>query len=201
MRIDVLGQVSVSNGDAAISGQALGGRRARVALVALALSPQAVPADRLASMIWADELPATWQVALRGVVRGLRSVLAPIGGGDQHVVSTAPSGYQLAPGIEVDVRLAEQAVRRAAELLAEGRPAAALELVEPISDQTGDQLLPGEDAEWLAPHRTAADATAASRARTRRRCGRSGRRPPHRDRGRPPGREPRHRSTSARIGH
>jgi len=161
VRIDVLGQVSVSNGDAGVSGQALGGRRARVALVALALSPQAVPADRLASMIWADELPATWQVALRGVVRGLRTVLAPIGGGDQRVVSTAPSGYQLAPGIEIDVRLAELAVRRAAELLAEGRPAAALELFESVSHQTGDQLLPGEDAEWLAPHRTAADATAA----------------------------------------
>ena len=161
VRIDVLGQVSVSNDGAVIGGQALGGRRARVALVALALSPQTVPADRLATMIWADELPATWQVALRGVVRGLRTVLAPIGGGDQHVVSTAPSGYQLARGIEVDVRLAEQAVRRAAELLADGRAAAALELVEPIADQTGDQLLPGEDAEWLGSHRTAADATAA----------------------------------------
>jgi predicted ATPase/DNA-binding SARP family transcriptional activator len=161
VRIDVLGQVSVSNGDELVGGQALGGRRARVALVALALSRQAVPADRLASMIWADELPATWQVALRGVVSGLRTVLAPIGGGDQRVVSTAPSGYRLAPGIEVDVRLAEQAVRRAAELLAEGRPAAALELVESIADHAGDQLLPGEDAEWLAPHRTAADATAA----------------------------------------
>jgi len=161
MRIEVIGQVGVSNGDARVSGQALGGRRARVALVALALSQQTIPADRLASMIWADELPATWQVALRGVVRGLRTVLAPIGGGDQHVVSTAPSGYQLAPGIEVDVRLAEYAVRRAADLLADGRAAAALEMVESLADKTGDQLLPGEDAEWLAPHRSAADATAA----------------------------------------
>ncbi len=157
----MLGQVSVSNGDGLVSGQALGGRRARVALVALALSQQAIPADRLASMIWADELPATWQVALRGVVRGLRTVLSPIDGGDQNVVRTAPSGYQLAPGIDVDVRLAEQAIRRAAELLADGRAAAALELVESVADQTGDQLLPGEDADWLGPHRTAADATAA----------------------------------------
>ena len=31
-----------------------------------------VPADRLAATIWADDLPATWQSALRGVVRGLR---------------------------------------------------------------------------------------------------------------------------------
>jgi predicted ATPase/DNA-binding SARP family transcriptional activator len=161
VRIDVLGQVAVTDGHAQVAGQALGGRRARVALVALALSGQTIPADRLASLIWADELPATWQVALRGIVRGLRGVLAPIGGGDQQIISTAPSGYRLAAGVEVDVRLAEQAVRRAAELLAEGRSAAALELARPIADVDGDQLLAGEDAAWLEPHRIAADSVAA----------------------------------------
>jgi predicted ATPase/DNA-binding SARP family transcriptional activator len=161
VRIDVLGQVAVTDGNARVAGQALGGRRARVALVALALSAQTIPADRLASLIWADDLPATWQVALRGIVRGLRGVLASIGGGDQRVISTAPSGYRLAAGVEVDVRLAEQAVRRAAELLAEGRSAAALELTQPIADLSGDQLLPGEDAAWLEPHRIAADSVAA----------------------------------------
>ena len=161
MRIDVLGQVAVTDGHAEVAGQALGGRRARVALVALALSGQTIPADRLASLIWAGDLPTTWQVALRGIVRGLRGVLDPIGGGDQQVISTAPSGYRLTTGVEVDVRLAEQAVRRAAELLAEGRSAAALELAQPIAEQSGEQLLPGEDAAWLEPHRIAADSVAA----------------------------------------
>jgi predicted ATPase/DNA-binding SARP family transcriptional activator len=161
VRIDVLGQVAVTDGHAQVAGQALGGRRARVALVALALSAQTIPADRLASLIWADELPATWQVALRGIVRGLRGVLAPIGGGDQQVISTAPSGYRLTAGVAVDVRLAEQAVRRAGDLLAEGRSAAALELAQPIAELSGDQLLPGEDTAWLEPHRIAADSVAA----------------------------------------
>jgi predicted ATPase/DNA-binding SARP family transcriptional activator len=161
VRIDVLGQVAVTDDESQVAGQALGGRRARVALVALALSAQTIRADRLASLIWADELPATWQVALRGIVRGLRTVLAPIGGGDQQVIATAPSGYRLAPGVDVDVRLAEQAVRRAGDLLAEGRSAAALELAKPIAVQSGDQVLPGEDAAWLQPHRDAVDAVAA----------------------------------------
>jgi DNA-binding SARP family transcriptional activator len=73
IRVDVLDVVGVVNGDLAVAGQALGGRRARVALVALALAGQQLSADRLASIIWGDDLPATWQVALRGVVRGLRS--------------------------------------------------------------------------------------------------------------------------------
>jgi predicted ATPase/DNA-binding SARP family transcriptional activator len=160
VRIDVLGPVAVVNGDASVSGQALGGRRARVALVALALSGQAVQADRLASMIWADELPATWQVALRGIIRGLRTVLAPIGGGDQHVIATAASGYSLSPGVDVDLRLAEISVQRAADLLAEGRHQAVLDLVRPLIDCSGEHLLQGEDAEWLAPHRLSADAIA-----------------------------------------
>jgi predicted ATPase/DNA-binding SARP family transcriptional activator len=161
VRIDVLGDVAVASERGSVAGQALGGRRARVALVALALAPQSLPADRLASIVWPDDVPATWQVALRGVVRGLRGVLAPIGGGDQQVIATAPSGYQLAPGVDVDVRLAEHDLREAAKLLAQGRHLAALELARPIADYSGDQLLAGEDAGWLEPYRAATDATAA----------------------------------------
>jgi len=161
VRIDVLGAVAVASDRGSVTGQALGGRRARVALVALALSTQTVPADRLASMIWPDDLPATWQVALRGIVRGIRGVLTPIGGGDQQVIATAPSGYRLAPGVDVDVRLAEHDVRKATELLAQGRHLAALELARPIADYSGEQLLTGEDAAWLEPYRNATDATAA----------------------------------------
>src|SRR5450432_3762490 len=160
VRIDVLGAVAVAGAHGSITGQALGGRRARVALVALALSTHSVPADRLASMIWPDDLPATWQVGLRGIVRGLRGVLTPIGGGDQRVIATAPSGYRLAPGIDVDVHVAEHDVRAATELLAQGRHQAALDLVRPIADQSSEQLLPDEDAGWLEPYRQSIEATA-----------------------------------------
>ena len=94
-------------------------------------------------MIWGDELPATWDVALRGVVRGLRTVLAPIGGGDQHVIATVPSGYRLAPGVDVDVLGRRPGVASAAELLPRGEHQAALELAEPVADQSGEQLLAG----------------------------------------------------------
>ena len=160
MRVDVLGPVAVVSADGAVTGQALGGRRARVALVALALSSQTVAADRLASMIWGDELPATWDVALRGVVRGLRTVLAAIGGGEQHVIATVPSGYRLAPGIAVDVVRADDALRSATELFSQGRHQAALDLAEPVTRLVGEQLLAGDDAAWLEPHRQAVDALA-----------------------------------------
>ncbi|MGH8889152.1 MAG: BTAD domain-containing putative transcriptional regulator, partial [Acidothermaceae bacterium] len=158
MRIDVLGAVTVANGDASVSGRALGGRRARVALVALGLSSGHVSAQRLADLLWPDDdLPPTWQVALRGVIRGLRTACAPINGDGQQLIVTQPAGYALASGVDIDIELASSALRNARELVKQGRHQAALALTKPVSQLSGSQLLPGEDAEWLGPHRRAVD--------------------------------------------
>ena len=160
MMVDVLGSVAVHGGGAVIAGQALGGRRARVVLVALALADGPVPADRLARLVWGEAPPSTWPAALRGLVRGLRAVCAPAGGGDQHLIATVPSGYQLAAGVRVDVAQAAHDVTRAAELLAEGRYQAVVEAAQRIARLSGDHLLPGEDADWIDPYRYRVDATA-----------------------------------------
>ncbi len=169
VNVDVLGAVAVradaAAGGAEISGLALGGRRARVALVALALSGGYLPADRLAAIIWGDNLPPTWQPALRGVVRGLRSACAPVGGGDQRLIVTAPSGYRLADDAVVDTEHAAAQVRQAAVLLAEGRLRAVVDIARPLSRLSGEQLLPGEDGDWLGPHRRAVDDVALRAAR------------------------------------
>ncbi len=54
--------------------------------------------SRLAELVWDGGPPATWPVALRGVIGGLRSVLRTVGLDDQAVVATVPGGYRLAPG-------------------------------------------------------------------------------------------------------
>jgi predicted ATPase/DNA-binding SARP family transcriptional activator len=160
MRVEVLGVVRVTSGQDAVAGQALGGRRARVALVALALAGQPVPADRLADIIWGDDLPATWHVALRGVIRGLRLACAALGGGEQELIATAPSGYQLAVGVEVDIEVAAEDLMAATGLLAQGRHRAAMHLAEPVSRLSGGQLLAGESASWLDRHRGVIDSLA-----------------------------------------
>ncbi len=75
--VQILDPVTVTHRGLSMSGQALGGRRARVALVALALAEGPVPADRLAAVIWADDLPATWPAALRlrAIARGSYELL------------------------------------------------------------------------------------------------------------------------------
>jgi hypothetical protein len=54
----------VVNAGVTVSGMALGGRRARVALTALALAENQLTAGQLAAVVWADQPPATWQAAV-----------------------------------------------------------------------------------------------------------------------------------------
>ncbi len=160
VHISVLGPVTVSGRDVVVAGQALGGRRARVALVALALSGGPVPAERLATLIWAGEAPPTWPAALRGVIRGLRAALDGIGAAGQQIITTAPAGYGLAAGVTVDVRDLPRALRAAEGLAGQGRHQAVLDAVAPLAAMAGEQLLPGEDEAWLEPRRREIDEAA-----------------------------------------
>lgn len=160
IRIDVLGAVSVSAAEGRVVGPDLGGRRCRVALVALALHRLPVPAARLADIVWSGRPPPTWAAALRNVVRDLRGALDHIGLSEQQLVVTAPAGYGLAPH-ETDLQLAEADTVRAEQALADERPDEALRLATPASQLRGEDLLPAEDAEWLHPHRDALDALRA----------------------------------------
>ena len=153
--VELLGPVSIRNGDGLVSGNALGGRRGRVVLVALALADQPIAGERLAAMVWADDPPATWTVALRGIVSGIRSAASTIGLGEQRLIETTASGYALAQGIDVDVR--DESIREAEQLLEQERFAAALQAVERAALREGAALLPGEDLDWLLPHRERLD--------------------------------------------
>jgi predicted ATPase/DNA-binding SARP family transcriptional activator len=162
VRVDVLGAVTVwGEGPPAaggapthIGGLALGGRRARVALVALALADHPIPAERLAAIVWANDPPPTWQPALRGVIRALRTALSPIGLGDQHLITTEPAGYALARQAQTDLKVAETDLDRAHPDTA---PTQAILLAQSAAALRADDLLPQEDAEWLRPHREAID--------------------------------------------
>lgn len=160
IRVEVIGEGAVRRGAVAVAGLELGGRRARVVLAALALTDGPVPADRLATLIWPDAPPPTWPAALRGVIRSLRAALDAVQADGQRLIATTPSGYCLAPGAGVDLDLAEAAITEAAARAGQGRPEAAIAAAEPVTVLSGDQLLPGEDGSWLAPHRARADALA-----------------------------------------
>ena len=73
-----------------VAGSRLGGRPRPRVLAALALEGGTQSGARLAELVWDGRPPATWPVALRGVVGGLRSVLRDGGIDDQALVATVP---------------------------------------------------------------------------------------------------------------
>jgi predicted ATPase/DNA-binding SARP family transcriptional activator len=160
MEVQLLGTVTVRGLRGELAGAQLGGRRARIALAALALSPQPLSADRLAAALWPEDRPTTWPVALRGVVRSLRLALAPIAADDESLIVTTPSGYGLAIGTTVDVGQAGDTIRRAQMMVDSGSYRLAIEALDPLTRRRGDQLVPEEDADWLLDHRAAVDAAA-----------------------------------------
>ncbi len=143
-----------------VSGSRLGGRRAHAVLGALALEGGTLSGDRLADIVWDGRPPATWPVALRGVIGGLRGVLRTVGIDDQAVVTTVPGGYRLAATASVDVTEATDLLERAREQIRTGRPRAAREQLARIGAWRGADVLSGLEAEWLQVHRERVDALA-----------------------------------------
>jgi predicted ATPase/DNA-binding SARP family transcriptional activator len=157
VRVDLVGVPAVHTSRARLAGAELGGRRAQVLLVALALDGAPVSGARLADMVWDGAPPATWPAALRGVVRGLRTAVAEVVGHDQELVATVPGGYALATGVETDLDAGEAALREARDLVAAGQPRGAIELLRPATALRGADVLAGQDGEWLSATRTRVD--------------------------------------------
>ena len=145
VRIVLLGGVAVTGGSSAeiVEGAHLGGRRAHLVLAALALEPGPLSAERLASLVW-DEPPATWRVAVRGLVGDLRKRLAHLG---PELVVTTPTGYRLAGDVTTDVDALDATMASAAGLRAAGRWHALLARLADAPTLDASQLAAGLDAE------------------------------------------------------
>ncbi len=118
------------------------GRRDRVVLAALVVSPTApVPADRLAEALYGDALAPTWRKAVQGSIMRLRQALGP------RAVETTVDGYRLTVGDdEIDLRRFLRLSQQAAELTEVGQAARAVPMLrealglfqgEPLTDLDG----------------------------------------------------------------
>ncbi|MGY4771215.1 nSTAND1 domain-containing NTPase [Kribbella sp. CWNU-51] len=110
MGISVLGPLTIEGDHKTL------GRRDRVVLAALAVHPgDVVSAEKLADVVWGEQVPASWPKVVQGCVVRLRKVLGI------HAIETLPLGYRLAvPLDEIDAQQFERAVGRARKLLAAG---------------------------------------------------------------------------------
>ncbi len=102
----------VVEGPAGTFGEAdLAGKQARVALASLTLERVPIDRDRLADMIWGEELPDQWSSSLNVLISKIRSLLARCGLDAKAILTSSGGAYavNLPPQGWVDV---EDAVRR-----------------------------------------------------------------------------------------
>jgi class 3 adenylate cyclase/DNA-binding SARP family transcriptional activator len=132
------------------------GRQGRIVFSYLAAQHgRPVPRDELADLLWGNDLPATWEKALRVLMTKLRALLEECGLESSSVLRSAFGCYQLTlpPDAWIDVDAAASAVERgeaalAAEDLDEARAQASTG-----ADLARRVFLPGEDGRWVEDQR------------------------------------------------
>ena len=125
---------------------------ARIVLAALVLERESPLArDRLAGIVWPEEMPRTWASALRTYVSRARQALTGVLGVAGEVITAGDAGYQLA--LPADVELVVD-IERAAVLLGRARaalavdPALALEHAGAAAAAVRSPFLAGHPGRW-----------------------------------------------------
>src|SRR5688500_8193872 len=130
--------------------RAVGSRKARTLLAALAVARGPVGVDALAEVLWGDDLPAKPADQVGVLVSRLRGVL----GADRLLRRDA--GYELRADW-VDVRVLEARTAEAVEQLRRGEVVEARLGATMALDVARGPLLPEEDGSWLDAPRAAVD--------------------------------------------
>lgn len=152
VRVALAGRLRVDAGGRTLDEDALGGRRGRVLFAYLVVErDRIVTREELAGVLWGDDLPPSWQPALRVVVSLIRTALTTTGLPGAETLTGRAGNYQLVlpPGTVVDVEAAEDDVAAARRLLAAGDPVAAGARAEAARAVAARSFLPSEEAVWI----------------------------------------------------
>jgi len=151
LRVQLTGHLAVEADGVPVDDTGLG-RLGRVALAYLVMERhRPVARDQLAELLWRDDLPRTWDTALRGLISRIRAVLAAAGLPPTEALTTAFGCYQLhlPAGTSVDVEEAAQALERAVADIAAGRPGPGRAAAEEALATAARQFLPGASGPWV----------------------------------------------------
>ena len=154
MRIYVLGQLTLEDGDAVAHEGDLPGNQARVALAMLAVEHKhALSRDQIADELWPEGLPASWETALRAVISKVRSSLGA-SGIRQDVIRNAFGCYRLClDGCWLDLDAAADALHNAQADLARDNPVAAIAGATVTCMICSRPFLPGQYGPWTLGQR------------------------------------------------
>ncbi len=154
LRFYLTGRVAIE-GTRTFDQASLPGRQGRLALVYLvAERDRPIPIEELATALWGDRLPRTWEPSLRVVVSKLRAVLRDAGG-PTATIATASGCYDVHVGDAwVDIEAAANAIDRAEGAWRHGDVATVWSDATVAAGILRRPLLPGEDRPWVTGMRT-----------------------------------------------
>jgi YVTN family beta-propeller protein len=114
-----------------------------------------VPRDELADVLWGEELPATWEKALRVLMTKLRALLEECGIDGSTALTSAFGCYKLTlpKGSWIDVDAAVESAEGAEAALAAGDVEQARSEATVAAALARRSFLPGEDGSWVEGRR------------------------------------------------
>ncbi|OLC26156.1 MAG: hypothetical protein AUG06_10410 [Actinobacteria bacterium 13_1_20CM_2_65_11] len=156
LRIYLMGEIQVENGERLLRESQLGGPQGRFVLAFLVSErKRAVTQAELAEALWPDSLPASWTLALSAIVSRLRSRLGSVGLPRSHIIGNAFGCYQFTPPGEtwVDVEAAFAGIDAAEGAIVAGDPGAAYGPSLIATTILRRPFLPGHDGPWVDDRR------------------------------------------------
>ncbi|MEN0015693.1 MAG: BTAD domain-containing putative transcriptional regulator, partial [Solirubrobacteraceae bacterium] len=151
-RIVLLGRIAIEQGDRAPE-SGLAGRRAETVFAYLAAHHgRTVSRDVLATALWPEVLPDTWNAALRSVLSDVRRFLERGGLDPAQTLLTEQGGVRLAlpEGVTVDLDEARGALATARDAHGAGDASTAAACAETAADLAELPFLAAHDDEWAA---------------------------------------------------
>src|SRR6185503_16763691 len=156
VRISMTERLAIEANGVRLDEQRFPGRQGRILFAYLAVQHgRSVPRDELAELLWGEDLPATWEKALRVLATKLRALLEECGIDGSSMLRSAFGCYQLTLPVDawIDVDAAVTALERGEAALsgreldeARAQASTAVELARGV-------FLPGEDGRWVEDQR------------------------------------------------
>ena len=156
VRISLTERLAVEANGSIVDEQRFPGRQGRVVFAYLAAQKgRPVPRDELAELLWGDELPATWEKALRVLMTKLRALLDESGIDGATALTSAFGCYKLTlpDGAWIDVDAATGATERGEAAFASGDLAEARAQASAAAALARRSFLPGEEGHWVEEKR------------------------------------------------
>ena len=160
VRVQLCGRMCVQGDDGrTIDSSAFPGRQGRIVFACLVSTPQPVPREVLAGLLWPGRLPDAWRRDLAAVVSKLRALLARLGLDAAAALRGGGDSYQLvmSPRPEVDADAAAAWLAEAESALRRGDLGGALRAAQAAAQVARRPFLPGAAGDWVAERQNALD--------------------------------------------